>query len=165
MNRLWTPWRMGFILSEKPMTCIFCDKVREERDRDNLILYRGKYNYILMNLYPYTNGHLMVIPFVHAPSMEGLGGPIIQEMMALVNRSMQTTRRAMSPHGFNVGANIGKAAGAGIDEHFHVHVVPRWQGDNNFMPVLSDTQLMPELLHETYDKLLAAGIGDESEEE
>lgn len=160
MKRLWTPWRMEFIRSEKSATCIFCDKSHEQRDRENLLLCRGEYNYALMNLYPYTNGHLMIIPYEHQPSMECLRPEIIAEMMGMVNRAIMAMRRAMAPHGFNVGANIGKASGAGIDEHFHMHVVPRWQGDNNFMPVLTDTQLIPELLVQTYDKLLEAGIAD-----
>lgn len=161
MKRIWTPWRMSFILGERPASCIFCDKATEDRDRENFILYRGKHNYIIMNLYPYTNGHLMVIPYVHTPTMEYLSQEIMQETMLLVNRCLCTLRVAMAPQGFNLGANIGKAAGAGIDEHFHLHVVPRWQGDNNFMPVLSDTKLIPELLGDTYESLLAAGIADE----
>jgi len=163
MTHLWTPWRMGFILGEKPPRCIFCQKSTENRDRENLILYRGKHNYIIMNLYPYTNGHLMVIPYVHTPTMEVLSPEIIQEMMLLVNRCLCAARKAMAPQGFNVGANIGKVAGAGIDEHFHMHVVPRWQGDNNFMPVVADTKLIPELLTQCYERLLAAGIADDTD--
>lgn len=158
MRRLWTPWRLEFIRGERPSTCVFCDKANDNKDRDNLVLFRGEHNYIIMNLYPYTNGHLMVIPYGHAQSMDCLDPKVINEMMGLVNRCLIATRKAMSPHGFNVGANIGKAAGAGIEEHFHMHVVPRWQGDHNFMPVLSNTQLIPEMLRATYDRLLEAGI-------
>ena len=163
MESLWTPWRMAYILGEKPKGCILCLKPNEDRDQDNYLLYRGRHCYVLMNLFPYNPGHLMISPYTHTASLELLDGPTTVELAVLVKLSLEILRNGINPQGFNVGANIGKAAGAGIDEHFHMHVVPRWQGDNNFMPVLSDTKLIPELLGQTYEKLLAAGIADETD--
>ncbi len=156
MKRLWSPWRMEYIVSKKGEGCIFCDKVAENDDQANYILHRGKTCYVMLNLYPYNNGHLMVSPYRHVPSLEQLQEDELTEMMLLVNRSIQALRRAMRPDGFNIGVNIGKAAGAGIEEHVHIHIVPRWEADTNFMPVLSQTRVIPELLDDTYRKLKAA---------
>lgn len=156
MKRLWSPWRMKYIVSKKGEGCIFCDKVAENDDQANYILYRGKTCYVMLNLYPYNNGHLMVSPYRHVPSPEQLQEDELTEMMLLVNRSIRALRWAMHPDGFNIGVNIGKAAGAGIEEHVHIHIVPRWEGDTNFMPVLSQTRVIPELLDDTYCKLKAA---------
>ena len=158
MFRLWTPWRMAFIQGEKPTGCIFCTKLKENRDRANYILYRGQHNFIILNAYPYTSGHLMIVPFAHVPSLEDLGAAVTAEMMELTKRSLAALRKAEKPEGFNVGMNIGQAAGAGIADHVHLHVVPRWAGDNNFMPVIGNARLLPEVLESTYDKLIAAGI-------
>jgi len=161
MKRMWTPWRMEYILSDKAEEragCIFCLKPREARDRDNLILYRGKHNYIILNLYPYNNGHLMVVPYKHSSNVDELDEPTLAEMMVLVQRSVAALQRAMSPDGFNIGLNIGRPAGAGVDYHVHMHVVPRWVGDSNFMPVIGETRLIPEDLATTYDHLIQAGI-------
>ena len=147
---------MKYIVSKKGEGCIFCDKVAENDDQANYILYRGKTCYVMLNLYPYNNGHLMVSPYRHVPSPEQLQEDELTEMMLLVNRSIRALRWAMHPDGFNIGVNIGKAAGAGIEEHVHIHIVPRWEGDTNFMPVLSQTRVIPELLDDTYRKLKAA---------
>jgi ATP adenylyltransferase len=157
MERLWSPWRMEYLTrDERVEGCIFCHKMAACEDRQNLILYRGKYTAILMNLYPYNSGHLMVIPYRHVSSIEALESETLGEVMALLNRCITILRRTMHPQGFNVGINIGKAAGAGIAEHVHVHVVPRWEGDTNFMQVCAETRVLPELLTDTYDKLAAA---------
>jgi ATP adenylyltransferase len=153
MKRLWSPWRMAYIISKKGKECIFCEKIADKDDRDNYILYRGKKCYVMLNLYPYNNGHLMISPYQHVPSPEQLEEDVLTEMMLMVNRSLGALRRALHPDGFNIGINIGKAAGAGIEGHVHIHIVPRWEADTNFMPVLSHTRVIPELLDETYRKL------------
>lgn len=160
MDVLWTPWRMGFIMGEKPKECIFCLKPAETRDRENFILYRGRRAFIILNAYPYNNGHLLIVPYDHVASLEDLDAETSAELMALVQRGIRALRALMSPNGFNVGANIGQSAGAGIADHVHIHVVPRWTGDTNFMPVVGSVRMIPELLETTYDKLLAAGIAD-----
>jgi ATP adenylyltransferase len=157
---LWTPWRLEFIVGVKPPGCIFCDKPREERDRENYILARGTEAFVLLNAYPYSTGHLMVVPYAHVSTVEELPTSTLTEMMELTRGSIAAIRRAMAPDGFNVGMNLGQAAGAGIADHIHLHVVPRWSGDTNFMPVLAETRLIPDVLASTYDKLVAAGIGD-----
>ena len=158
MKRLWSPWRMEYLLGEEKKVegCIFCHKLAGENDRDNLVVHRGKHAAILMNLYPYNNGHLMVIPYVHWPTTEELSPDALQEMMELVNLSMGILRKVMAPRGFNVGINIGTAAGAGIAEHVHMHIVPRWEGDTNFLQVCAETRVIPELLPDTYEKLVKA---------
>ena len=148
---------MSYIESSKQSKdeeCIFCVKPRENRDEENLILKRGRYAFIVMNLYPYNNGHVMVSPYRHVASLVDLTDEESLEIMRLVVLSMKVIQRAMNPHGFNIGANIGKIAGAGIAEHVHVHVVPRWAGDTNFMTVISGTKVMPELITDTYKKLV-----------
>lgn len=149
---------MAFIQGEKPRECIFCTKPNESRDRANYILYRGRHNFIILNAYPYTSGHLMIVPYVHVASLEDLAPEVTGEMMELTKRALAAVRNVEKPEAFNVGVNIGKAAGAGIADHVHLHVVPRWAGDNNFMPVIGNARLLPETLASTYDKLLAAGI-------
>jgi len=156
MKRLWSPWRLEYILSEKGEGCIFCDKIAAADDQANYILCRGKKCYVMLNLYPYNNGHLMVIPYQHVPSLEQLDEDALTEMMLMVSKSLEALRRAMRPDGFNVGINIGKAAGAGIEGHVHIHIVPRWRADTNFMPVFSSTRVIPELMDDTYRKLKAA---------
>jgi len=138
--------------------CIFCEKVRADpsQDRDNLVLLRGKHAFLLMNLYPYSNGHLMVAPYQHTGELESLDTDTSQEIMRLINQGIRASRQTGNPHGFNIGANLGRAAGAGVEDHVHFHIVPRWSGDSNFMPVLADTRLIPELLPQTYDGLLLA---------
>ncbi len=161
MKRLWTPWRMAYLRAPKGSVtggCIFCDKIKDatENDKENLVLLRGKHAFLMLNLYPYANGHVLVVPYQHAAELEALSAETLQEMMLLVNRAIQALRTVMGPQGFNVGANLGRAAGAGVEDHVHFHVVPRWIGDTNFMPVLSDVRMIPELLPQTYDQLQSA---------
>ena len=139
-------------------SCIFCDKLldKPEKDRDNLVLLRGARAFMLLNLFPYSNGHLMVAPNQHCGELESLDGETLKEMMVLVGKGIRALRRDMNPQGFNVGANLGRVAGAGVEDHVHLHIVPRWNGDTNFMPVLAETRVIPELLPQTYDRLLAA---------
>ncbi len=161
MKRIWTPWRMAYLTGPKspePGGCIFCDKVRAgvESDRENLVLKRGERAFMLLNLFPYTNGHMMVAPYLHTGELESLDPETLKEMMLLVNQGIRALRKTMNPQGFNVGANLGRVAGAGVADHLHMHVVPRWGGDTNFMPVLADVRLIPELLPQTYDNLAQA---------
>jgi ATP adenylyltransferase len=154
MDNLWAPWRIEYILSKKPQGCIFCDKPSENNDKENLILFRGKHHFIILNAYPYNNGHMMIVPFKHISSLDGWNSEERQEMMDLADLAVILLKKAMNPDGFNLGINMGQAAGAGIDDHIHLHIVPRWNGDTNFMPVLSDTRVVSEYLKASYDKLM-----------
>jgi len=153
MNRLWSPWRMEYIRGEKPEGCIFCLKPQEENDAENLILVRGKRCFVMLNRYPYTNGHLMVVPYEHVSMPTELAPDVLLEMMQLVNISLLVLQEVMHPDGFNVGMNLGASAGAGIKDHIHMHVVPRWVGDTNFMPVIGDTRVIVESLKACYENL------------
>ena len=153
MENLWAPWRIDYILSKKEAGCIFCDKPAENRDEDNLILLRGKFNFIIMNAYPYNNGHMMVVPYRHTAMLSDWQPEEQQEMMQLASVGVEVLRKAMKPDGFNLGINMGIVAGAGVADHIHLHIVPRWNGDTNFMPVLSDTRVVSEHLRATYRKL------------
>ncbi len=156
MERMFTPWRMAYIAGPHERGCILCEKPGEDKDRDNLIVYRGEQCYVLLNLYPYNNGHLMIAPYAHIATLEDLPPETAAEMIHLTQKSIRALRRALSPHGFNIGMNLGRVAGAGIADHVHLHVVPRWQGDTNFMPLICGTKLIPEWLDETYEKLYRA---------
>ena len=156
MKRLWSPWRMEYLTEERPQGCIFCLKAAEKRDPENLIAWRGQRAFVMLNRYPYNAGHLMVVPYEHVASVEDLPVETLAELMLLVNRCLRALRRTMAPDAFNIGANLGRVAGAGIAEHVHLHVVPRWEGDTNFMPVLADVRVVPELLADTYCKVRAA---------
>ncbi len=153
MKVLWAPWRMSYILGEKEKGCLFCLYPKEESDRERLILYRAPQTFIIMNKYPYNNGHLMVVPYVHTPSFEGLPKETLCEMMEMTAYSVDCLKEAFRPEGFNIGVNIGRVAGAGLDEHLHIHIVPRWAGDTSFMSVLGEIKVIPEHVLETYDKL------------
>lgn len=165
MRNLWAPWRMAFITPKtpQPQGCIFCTKPSEQRDVENHILYRGERCFVMLNLYPYNNGHLMIAPYKHLGSIENLEAQDLAEMMALVQRMLRVFRAAMKPDGFNMGINQGKVAGAGFADHVHYHIVPRWDGDTNFMPVLADIKVMPEHLDRVYAELKAVldAQGDE----
>jgi len=153
VEHIWAPWRMEFILAEKPGGCILCDRPKGKEDKASLILYRGERNFVMLNKYPYNPGHLMVSPYRHVPSLEDLSDEELWEHADLVRRSTRALRRAFQPAAFNIGINIGRTAGAGIGDHIHTHVVPRWEGDTNFMPVVANTRVLPEGLASTYDRL------------
>jgi ATP adenylyltransferase len=153
MKTLWAPWRMEYILSVKDPDCLFCVKPAEQDDRQNLILHRGKRSYAIMNKYPYNNGHLMVVPYVHTSSFDNLPDEDMLDMIKLVRFSIECLTKAFHPEGFNVGINFGEVAGAGIEEHLHIHIVPRWAGDSNFMTITGEIRVIPEHIMETYDKL------------
>jgi ATP adenylyltransferase len=152
MKVLWAPWRIEYITREKESGCIFCDASNEDDDRKNLILYRGKTCFMILNRYPYSNGHLMTVPYNHISELNNLNTEEKVELLDLTIKC-KNILEIMKPSGFNIGMNLGKVAGAGIDDHLHFHVVPRWDGDTNFMPVLGSVKVMPEYLEDTYDKL------------
>lgn len=160
MDTLFTPWRMEYIRSSKQDGCIFCEML-ERDDRDALIVRRGRHAFLVLNRYPYNNGHFMSVPYRHVDSFENLSAEETAEMMALLSQGIVALRKAFNPEGFNVGANIGKVAGAGVKDHVHMHVVPRWAGDTNFMPLFGETRVIPQTLEETYDELKAALDGAE----
>jgi len=147
---LWAPWRIEYILSEKPDECVFCSMPGDDKDNSHHILYRGKTCYVVLNLYPYNNGHLMIVPFRHTSDYTNLTQEELCESAELTAKSISALREAFAPEGFNVGMNQGKAAGAGIEEHLHIHVVPRWAGDYNFMPVMGEIKVIPQHLEQTY---------------
>jgi ATP adenylyltransferase len=153
MEHIWAPWRMAYVIGEKEKGCIFCDKPKENKDSDNLILYRGERNFIILNNYPYNPGHLMVAPYRHVAHLEELSPEELYEHFDIVRRSIKALKEVLNPGGFNIGINIGKVAGAGVAGHIHTHIVPRWEGDTNFMPVIAETKVLPEALASTYDKL------------
>src|SRR5215212_2805012 len=153
---LWTPWRMRYVGgAHREEGCIFCNRLAEQDDVRTLILHRGERAFVIMNLYPYNTGHLMIVPNAHVASPEDAEPRVMWEMAELRRPVLRTLRRALSPDGFNLGLNVGAPAGAGVAEHLHEHVVPRWQGDANFMPILAATTVMPELIPVTYAKLRA----------
>ena len=156
MERLWAPWRMAYIEVPQTPGCIFCEKPHQADERHELVLYRGERCFVIMNLFPYNNGHLMVAPYRHTADLVGLDPEEQAEMMRLTRYCVRVLRDAFGPDAFNIGMNLGKTAGAGIAEHLHMHIVPRWDGDTNFMPVLGETKVLPDALHSTYDKLRAA---------
>lgn len=151
MEKIYAPWRMAYIKSEKPAGCIFCkDSIRS----DNLVLFEGNTAFVMMNRYPYISGHLMIIPFRHISQMEDLLTEERLEIFNLLAISVRVLKKAMNPDGFNIGMNLGKAAGAGVDDHIHVHIVPRWSGDTNFMSVVGDVRVIPEDIYTTCELLL-----------
>lgn len=153
MEQLWAPWRLAYITGTKVDGCIFCVFPKQDEDQKNHILYRGKHAFIIMNAFPYSNGHLMVVPYRHTSDLTELSTEENAEMMALLQKACTVLKKAFCPDGFNVGINMGTAAGAGIADHIHMHIVPRWNGDTNFMPVFADIKVIPEALETTYNKL------------
>ena len=155
MKRLWAPWRAKYILSDKSDKegCIFCQKSKEHRDEENHILFRGKTCLVMLNTFPYNNGHLMIVPYRHIGSLEELSPEEGQELVEIASRMLTLLKKVLHPEGFNLGMNIGEVAGAGIAGHLHLHIVPRWKGDSNFMPILSDVKVISVSLDETYRKL------------
>jgi ATP adenylyltransferase len=153
MEHLWSPWRMAYLRTEdssgEPGGCIFCDLPAQNDDDAALIVRRGRLAYAILNRYPYNNGHLLIVPFQHVPSLENLEPAVLAEMMQLVNEALAALRAMYKAEAFNLGANIGAAAGAGIAGHVHMHVVPRWPGDTNFLTTLAATRVIPEDLQDT----------------
>jgi ATP adenylyltransferase len=154
MEHLWAPWRMPYIEDDsEAKECLFCQLVQEEDGPTNLILHREQLSYVVLNRFPYTNGHMMIVPFEHVPSLEMLSPESRAEMMELASHAIGQLRAAYGAESFNLGINIGEAAGAGILDHVHIHVVPRWAGDTNFMATTAGTRVLPEALEITYNRL------------
>ena len=154
MNHIWSPWRMTYIENhEKEDGCVFCNAQAKADGAENLIAFRGKNAYVILNRYPYTSGHLMVIPFEHKSNLEELDAETRAEMMELASLSMTVLRNIYRPQGFNMGVNIGEAAGAGVLGHVHIHIVPRWAGDTNFMSTTGETRVLPEALEDSYKRV------------
>ncbi|MFB6097687.1 MAG: HIT domain-containing protein [Salinibacter sp.] len=158
MDRMWSPWRSAYVSEANQRTpdqdeSVFTSLLKEERDEKNLILWRGEHVFVIMNRHPYNTGHLLVVPYREVTQYDALTTAEQRALAAILDRCMAWIREALSPDGFNVGMNLGRAAGAGIPEHLHAHIVPRWEGDTNFMPTTADTKVLPEDLHTTYDKL------------
>ncbi len=154
MKKIWAPWRMEYITQDKSDECIFCSLPKTEDDKKNFILFRGEYCFVIMNIFPYNNGHLMVSPYRHLACLTKLDSNESLEITELTKNCIQILRDSSTPDGFNVGFNLGKSAGAGYDEHIHNHIVPRWTGDTNFMPVIAETRVIPEHLQKTYEGLV-----------
>ena len=155
-QRIWAPWRLAYVKNatkDVEQGCIFCTKPAEDDDQANLIAHRGELCFVILNLFPYTNGHLMIAPYEHVAGLEDVDADTVAEMMALAQRSIRALDEVYEPHGYNVGFNQGRVAGAGVEHHIHMHVVPRWGGDTNFMPVLGDTRVLPEALEDSYAAL------------
>jgi ATP adenylyltransferase len=153
LDRLWTPWRLSYVGSARPTGCIFCDKPAENHDEEHLILGRSAAGFVLLNLYPYNSGHLMVVPYLHTGDFTALPLDVGTELLALTQKAISALTSEYRPQGFNVGLNLGEVAGGSVSAHLHLHVVPRWGGDTNFMPITADTKVLPETLDQTYRRL------------
>jgi len=158
MDYLWTPWRYRYMAEAagQQTGCIFCAALEKKDDAETLIVFRGKKNFILLNRYPYTSGHMMIVPYTHIPDLKDCDAETLAEMMLLAQRAEGALAAAYKPDGFNLGMNLGRAAGAGVIGHVHLHVLPRWIGDANFMSVVGETRVEPEDLRTTYEKLRKA---------
>jgi ATP adenylyltransferase len=155
MDYLWTPWRYSYVsTADRAKECVFCRKPADD-DRASMIVHRAAHCFVVLNIYPYTSGHVMVVPYAHVDSLAKLPAEALTEMMALAQRLEAILRRLYSPDGINLGMNIGKAAGAGVAGHIHLHVLPRWVADANFMTVVAETRVLPETLEQTWERMKA----------
>ncbi|NLT67408.1 MAG: HIT domain-containing protein [Acidobacteria bacterium] len=155
MDRLWTPWRFEYIRNaDKAQSCVFCEIIDDTRDAENLVLFRGAHAFVLLNLFPYTSGHLMCVARRHISSMTAARAEELHEIIELSRSCEYALREEYRPDGFNMGFNVGRAAGAGVEHHLHMHVLPRWVGDSNFVSVIGETRVLPEELPATYKRLL-----------
>ena len=158
MKSLWAPWRMTYLNKDKDVTsgCLFCNKLDNDPSEDNLVIYQGKHVGIMLNKYPYNNGHLLLVPNKHVSSLEDLSDQVVSELAVLNKVAIRSLRSIYNPDGFNVGINIGEAAGAGIPDHIHMHILPRWSGDTNFITTIAEARVIPEEMRTTYYKLRQA---------
>jgi ATP adenylyltransferase len=157
MQKLWAPWRLRYVQQKiKHKGCVFCLAAKSSKDRENLVVYRNKSSFALLNLFPYANGHIMVAPYRHVKELSQLSRDELLDLLELLNISQARLDKILSPEGYNIGANIGKSAGAGFDKHLHIHIVPRWKGDTNFMPVIFNTKVISQSLKSLYNKLTDA---------
>jgi ATP adenylyltransferase len=156
IKQLWAPWRMEFLKAGLPSSgCVFCGLLKEKEDRTSLILHRTDKVFVVLNKYPYNNGHLMVVPNKHTADLTELSPSEMSEMWTYSQHAVEALKKSYKPEGFNLGMNLGKSGGAGIREHLHLHIVPRWEGDTNFMAILADTKAMPQHLLSSYDELIS----------
>jgi ATP adenylyltransferase len=154
MDYLWTPWRYAYIVgADKKLDCVFCDKLTASDDRSAHIVHRAEFCFIILNTFPYTSGHVMIVPYAHLNELRKLPPEAAQEMMALTQRMEDILRQVYEPDGVNIGMNVGKAAGAGVAGHIHMHVLPRWVADSNFMTTVGETRVLPESLDTTWERL------------
>ncbi len=161
MDHLWSPWRYRYVTTASPSDpCIFCEMAAQDRDRENHIIHRARRNFLVLNLYPYTTGHLMIAPYEHAGTLEGVDDETLAEMMLLTRLAGLHLRSVYHPRGLNIGMNLGECAGAGVAGHIHMHVLPRWPADSNFLTTVGETRVLPETLDSTYEKLVKAFRGD-----
>ena len=158
MDVLWSPWRYDYITGsgkERSGACVFCEILNSSaRDEETFILERAEFNFVILNIYPYTTGHLLVVPYAHIADLDKADKPTTDEMMDLMKRCQTALAEEYKPDGFNLGMNLGKSAGAGVAEHFHTHILPRWSGDVNFMTAVGQTRTLPETLQTTYQRLI-----------
>jgi ATP adenylyltransferase len=154
MKRIWASWRNPYIKGiQKQEDCFFCTMIKEMNDQKNLILVRGKGVFVVLNKFPYTNGHLMVVPYQHGPDLNNLTSAVMLELIETTKNTVNWLKKSMNPQGFNIGMNLGKSAGAGLEDHLHMHIVPRWTGDSNFMSTISETRVISESLHDSYQSI------------
>lgn len=154
MEYIWSPWRYKYIASaDRVEGCVFCRTPDEQRDEENYIVHRARLNFVILNLFPYTSGHLMIVPYEHTASLASVDEATTTEMMALARRAQSALEGEYRPDGFNIGMNLGRSAGAGVADHLHLHIVPRWTGDANFVSIIGETRVLPEDLATTYRKL------------
>lgn len=160
MDRLWAPWREGYVTGKRTKKCLFCQilKCPKREDRENYVIERTRLSFSLLNIYPYNNGHLMVIPRGHRKEIAQLSRAEVLDLFSLLNHSIKLLDKVLRPRGYNVGLNLGEVSGAGVPGHLHLHVVPRWQGDTNFMPVLADTKMISQSLDSLYEKLKSEAL-------
>jgi len=158
MDQLWTPWRFRYVSQEERKDCVFCEMAAADptKNREHLILHRAHFSFIVLNLFPYTTGHSMIVPYEHVGSLEGVRRETLQEMMDLARDLERACGAVYHPEGYNLGMNIGKSAGAGVADHLHLHLLPRWTGDTNFMTTVGETRVHPEDLLTTYEKMVSA---------
>lgn len=153
MDRIWSPWRSSYVRLKKKKGCIFCQAFKSKQDKKNYLVHRDKKSFVIMNIFPYNNGHLMVVPRRHIAEFSNLTDEESLSCLRLIKKSCKVLKRVLKPHAFNIGLNLGKDAGAGFARHLHFHIIPRWRGDTNCMPVISNTKVMPQSLDELYQKL------------
>jgi ATP adenylyltransferase len=154
MTHLWTPWRSTYMKAKKDNSrCIFCDAAAQQNDAENLVVFRGRLSFVILNRYPYTSGHLMIAPYTHVSRLSDASAETATEIMGLARQAENILQQTYNPDGLNLGMNLGEAGGAGIEQHIHMHVLPRWSGDANFMTSVADTRIIPEALEQTYARL------------
>lgn len=153
MDVIFAPWRKEYVSRHGGTKCLFCQTAKKKNDFRSGLLYRGKTCFILLNTFPYNTGHLMIAPYRHLSDFAELNSSESKELIELIKKSTAAIKRALKPDGFNIGVNLGKVAGAGVAKHLHIHIVPRWKGDTNFIPIIGQTKVLPESLKETYEKL------------